>query len=105
VSGATFLLDTNVLVGLENGAEAALNLVEKNGVSPSNSAVSQISRIELLSWHALTADQERRLTAMLAAVAILPLDDAVEREAIVLRRKHRLKLPDAIVAASARANG
>jgi predicted nucleic acid-binding protein len=84
VSGATFLLDTNILIGLENGTEAALTLVEKTGVSPNNSAVSQISRIELLGFHALTAEQERRLAA------------------IALRRKHRLKLPDAIIAGSAR---
>jgi predicted nucleic acid-binding protein len=105
VSGAKFLLDTNILIGLENGTEAALTLVEKSGVSPNNSAVSQISRIELLSFHALTADQEQRLTAMLSAVSIIPLDAAVEREAIALRRKHRLKLPDAIIAGSARAHG
>ena len=36
--------------------------------------------------------------------AVIELDEAVAREAIMLRQEHKLKLPDAIIWASARLN-
>jgi predicted nucleic acid-binding protein len=36
--------------------------------------------------------------------AVIELDEAVAREAITLRQKYKLKLPDAIIWASARRN-
>lgn len=64
-------------------------------------AVSQITRMELLSFHGLTTSEEARLNALLGVITVIMIDAQVEQQAIVLRRSLRLKLPDAIVAASA----
>ena len=69
------------------------------------SAISQISRIELLSFHALSKDDEHRILALLSAVQVILIDEGIERETIALRRRTRLKLPDAVIAATARVNG
>lgn len=61
--------------------------------------------MELLSFHGLEATEEDRMKALLGAVTVIDLDEAVEQQAIVLRRRLRLKPPDAIVAATAKVHG
>ena len=39
------------------------------------------------------------------SVEVLPLDEAVTQQTILLRQQHRVKLPDAIIAAMVRAYG
>ena len=105
MSGPRFLLDTNVVIGLVNGPGAARNLVDLNEAPPDVCAVSQISGIELLSFPALSADEEARINVLLTAVTVIVLDDRIERETIALRRRIRMKLPDAVIAATARVHG
>ncbi len=100
-----FLLDTNVVVGLVNGPGAARNLVDLNNAPPEICSISQISRIELLSFAALTVEEEARINIVLSAMKVILLDDRIERETIALRPRVRLKLPDAIIAATASVPG
>ena len=62
---------------------------------------SVITRMELLSFHGVTPEEENQIRDFLDAVSVLPLDTDVENTAIQLRRATRRKMPDAIVAASA----
>ena len=39
---------------------------------------------------------------MLADIAIMELDESIKRQAITFRRENNLKLPDAIIAATAK---
>jgi len=62
-------------------------------------AVSVISQIELLS-----IDDEAKLVkvrALLGAVRVCGLEDSIIEESARIRRKCKLKLPDAIIAATA----
>lgn len=68
-------------------------------------AVSQITRIELLSFPLLTDEDEAEILRFLSAVTVLPLDGKVESTAISLRRRARMKLPDAIILATAQVHG
>jgi predicted nucleic acid-binding protein len=52
------LLDTNIVIGLSKGPGPASDLVYEQNASPELCAVSQITRIELLSYWALEADEE-----------------------------------------------
>ena len=62
---------------------------------------SVISEIELLSFPGLTDEDEQKITELLTLLDRIELTPAVCREAIKLRKKKRMKLPDAIIAASA----
>ena len=104
MSGPRFLLDTNIVIGLLQGTGAARDLLDARGASPDVCAVSQITRMELLSFPSITEDEEGKIAMLLAAITVLLLDDLVEKEAIQLRRRSRLKLPDAIIAATALVN-
>ncbi len=105
MSGLKFLLDTNIVIGLLKSDVEALALCAAKSVDFANSAVSQITRMELLSFPRLTAEEDAAIRSFLNACTILLITEDVERAVVSIRKSVGLKLPDAIVAASAQANG
>lgn len=65
--------------------------------------ISVITEMELLSYPGLTPEEEASITAFLAGINIIDLDHAIKQEAIDLRKTLKLKLPDAIIVATAKA--
>jgi len=61
---------------------------------------SVIVRMELLSKRQMTDNEERSLLDFLNDLAVIPLNEDIEKKAIALRRSTKLKLPDSIVAAT-----
>jgi predicted nucleic acid-binding protein len=102
---SSFVLDTNIVIGLLDGRESARHILDRHGARPSTSGVSQITRLELLGFAGLSAIDEGRILAFLTAVTVLPLDAIVEARVIALRRSTWLTLADAIVVATAVVNG
>jgi predicted nucleic acid-binding protein len=100
-----FLLDTNVIIGLAQGPGAARDLLDASGATPAESAISQITRIELLSFPLLSVNEEVQLRQFIGPFAVFMLSEPVERATIDLRRSRRMKLPDAIIAATAEVHG
>ncbi|HEX4085969.1 MAG TPA: type II toxin-antitoxin system VapC family toxin [Chthoniobacteraceae bacterium] len=90
----TGLLDTNVALYLLGGKLAA-------PLPEGGYGVSVITEMELLSWPSLTAEEEERVIAFLASVILCDLTPGVRKRAVRFRRDERLKLPDAIVCATA----
>lgn len=101
MSGIEFLLDTNMVIGLLKGHAAAIALAEQSGFALDKSAVSQITRMELLGYPQLTDEEDGTIRGFLANCQVRMLDEQVEAQAIQLRRNGTFKLPDAIVAATA----
>lgn len=101
MSGIEFLLDTNMVIGLLKGYAPALALAENSGLDLRKTAVSQITRMELLGYPRLSDEEDREIRAFLAACQVRLLDEQIESQAIALRRAGYFKLPDAIVAATA----
>lgn len=89
-----FLLDTNVVIYLLGGRL-------RHALPQADFGVSVITEIELLSWPALSSDEERVMRGFLDEVDRYPLTDAIRDRTISLRRQFRLKLPDALIAATA----
>ncbi|GHV07730.1 motility twitching protein PilT [Campylobacterota bacterium] len=100
MSGPTkFVFDTNAaLVGIK-----AATSVEEASVNLSGSLpfISVIVRMELLAKPGLQPDELAKIGAFLDSVTVVPLTEEIEEEAIAIRRDAKLKLPDAIVAATA----
>ncbi|MEI6545125.1 MAG: type II toxin-antitoxin system VapC family toxin [Methylococcales bacterium] len=104
MSGIKFLLDTNIVIGLLKDYEPAIQLAEEVGLELEKSAVSQITRMELLSYPKITNEDESIINSFLKECTILLLDEKIEMKATLLRRSGAFKLPDAIVAATAIVN-
>ena len=104
MTGIKFLLDTNIVIGLLKEYEPAIKLAEEVGVVLEESAVSQITRMELLGHPKITLDDERLIQLFLKECQVLLIDERIEVRATQLRRSGLLKLPDAIIAATAVVN-
>jgi predicted nucleic acid-binding protein len=96
----SYLLDTCILLDHLNGcveATAFLRDVE-------DPAISQVTWIEVLVG-ARNEVEELALKGLLSTFEVLPVDDEVAEAAVRLRRVRRLKIPDAIILATARVHG
>jgi predicted nucleic acid-binding protein len=94
-----FVLDTNIIIDHFEGLKPWVDFVDS--LSAANAWVSVMTRMELLVWSNLDSEGERQVRAFLDKMSIATLSPEIEAEAIALRRKTRLKIPDAIVAATA----
>jgi predicted nucleic acid-binding protein len=101
MSGAKWLLDTNVVIGLLKQQAAAIALIEAHQLDLGKTSISQITRMELLGFPGLVDEEEQTIRALLQNCQVLLIDDAVEQRAIHLGRTSHCKLPDAIIAATA----
>ena len=101
MSGIDHLLDTNVVIGLLKGHDAAVGLAREAGLVLGRAGVSQITRMELLGFPALTPEEDRAARAFLSLCKTIGIHEDIEHRAIQLRRAGALKLPDAVVAATA----
>jgi predicted nucleic acid-binding protein len=95
-----FLFDTCILVDYLRGIEAARVEIDACEERP---AISIVGRIELLAGAPETS--EKATQALLGRFTVLPLDDATADRAVLIRREKRLKLPDAVILASAQTSG
>ena len=93
------LLDTNVI----------LNFLKKDsGISDLSSLITQhecftsvIVKLELLKYPDITPDEENATNEFLSLIPIIPLSQPIESETIAISRATKLKLPDAIIGATA----
>jgi len=93
------LLDSNILIGHLKGLVQAQTEFDRY----ENRAISIVTWIELLAGS--TAANETGVRALLESFDTVDLDRDVATEAASLRRAYRIKLPDAVIWASARTQG
>lgn len=105
MSGSEFLLDTNFILGMLKGTPAVVDLIQREQLLAGQCAYSAITRMELLGYPGITRAEDELIRNRLAMFAYLPVDRAVEDRAIELRRSRRVKLPDALIAATAITHG
>ena len=99
--GARFLLDTNTVIYLGNGTftEKALDFLRtevKKGVS-----LSVISEIELLGWNAPNENEAFITESFVSGSFIIQLTRSIVLKTIEIKKKRKMKLPDAVIAATA----
>ena len=97
---ASCLFDTNILIDHLNGIDLASREIRRSR----DAAISVITWIEVMTG-AETADEEAVLRAFLANFRLLEITREVADHAALLRRKKRIKLPDAIILATAEVAG
>lgn len=68
-------------------------------------SASIISEMETRSYPELSVRDEAVIQRYLACLHLVELTPAIKEKSIFLRRQHRLKLPDAIIAATAQELG
>ena len=105
MSGVEYLLDTNFILGmLKNAPEVSAILVIKQ-LNSSQCAYSAVTRMELLGFPGITPDEDALIQSKLKRFTYLAIDPVVEDRAISIRRTRQVKLPDALIAATALCHG
>ena len=91
----TALFDTNILIDYLNGIEQARDEIARY----------ETKAISIVSWMEVMVGAEPDIAAetrvFLEAFTVVAPDSVVAERAVVLRRTHHIKLPDAIIWASA----
>lgn len=89
------LFDTNILIDFLNGIEAARSEI----------ALYHDRAISVITWMEIQVGtqptEQAEVDLFLAGFTVLPIDAAVSKQAVVLRKSQSIKLPDAIIWATA----
>ena len=93
------LFDTNILIDNLNAVPQAREEIARFD----SRAISIVTWMEVMVG--ATADVVEPTRRFLAGFQVVPLDDAIAHRAVALRRDHRIKLPDAVIWASAQVTG
>lgn len=94
------LFDTNILIDYLGGVEDARQELARF----ESSAISRITWMEVLVG-ASDEPEAARLRSFLARFECIDIDETVSELAIGIMREHRIRLPDAIIWASAQSIG
>lgn len=101
MSGIKFLLDTNFILGLLKSQPIVLDEVALRKLTITDCAYSAITRMELLGFPGISREEESLIRQKLERLTYLPLTRAIEDVVISLRQTRKIKLPDAVIAATA----
>lgn len=98
--GQEFLIDTNVIIDYTANKldDKAIAFVEN--IFNTDFNISVIVKIEVLGYNDVPAKMQL-LEDFIATAKILSLDEAITQKTIELRRNKKIKLGDAVIAATA----
>jgi predicted nucleic acid-binding protein len=95
------VLDTNVLIYFLDDALEGSVLQRVEQAMRASAKVSVMTRMEVLGWQGHTAESRARARALLDQLDEIALTSPVVERVIEIRSSVAIKLPDAIIAASA----
>lgn len=104
MNGIEFLLDTNFILGMLKVQPEAAVVVSSQGIRVGQCGYSVISRMELLGFAGILEDERGLIEDRLSGLVKLALNEAIEESVIAIRQVRRMKLPDAIILATALVN-
>jgi len=93
-----YLLDTNVIIYHLNGISQASIFIDKNFKRIS---ISFITYIEVLSYPFDNNEVETEVKHFLNQLKMISIDAKIIEKSIEIRKKSKMKIPDAIIAATA----
>lgn len=96
MSGERLVIDTSALIQLLDGTKEVVDLLD--GVE---GYVSFVTEIELFSSTRGTVEHLKRKKALLNDLTIIDINQQIKEVTIELRKRHGLKVPDCLIAATA----
>lgn len=96
MSGNRLCVDTNILLYFLKGEQEVIEMV-----SAKDLVISFITELELLSFPKISPDSENTIKGLLKSCQIIDINSDIKELTIEIRKKSKMKIPDAIVAATA----
>ena len=92
------ILDSNIIIYLSKGIIDIADLMRSEEVKI---WISIISYMEVLSFNFLSSEEEKFVRDLLQEFFIIEINREIAEKTIQIRRKYKIRLPDAIICASA----
>jgi predicted nucleic acid-binding protein len=99
-----FLIDTSAVIKYLNGVLHEEGLLFMEGVVAGERIISFVSEIELQSWIPHNQSDLEIYQFFVSQSIIIGVDGNIIKETIKIRKNFKLKLPDALIAATAIVN-
>ncbi len=100
--GIKYIWDTNtVIYYLQQQFPPSGEKFMDNLVNEARPVISAITEIELLCWKSATEKDMEVLHNFIDDALVIELEQPIKYKTADIRKKHKLKLPDAIIAATA----
>lgn len=96
-----YLIDTNILIDHLRGDPLANQFLRNIETGRLRATVSVITECELLASAGLTLQDERRILTLLTLLPRVAVTSHIARRAAQLRRRYRITIADALIAATA----
>ncbi len=96
MNGKEILVDTNIFLYLMKGNDTLEEMLQGKNIY-----VSFITELELIGFKNMTEKEEKHIELLLSDCLVLSINNSIKEKYIEVRRKHHLKLADAIIAATA----
>jgi predicted nucleic acid-binding protein len=96
MSGKEVLVDTNIILYLLGGSNTLQEYLQGKEIF-----LSFITELELIAPKSISLQEEQKIIDLLSDSTIIPMNDRIKEKYIEIRKAYRLKLADAVIAATA----
>jgi predicted nucleic acid-binding protein len=103
--GRKILIDTNIAIGYIGNHLSGKSIDKLDNIFDGEYHISVINKIELLGYPNLDKNEEEKFNLLINHSILHPLDNKIIEETISIRKSLKIKLPDAIIAATCLVNG
>lgn len=103
--GRKILIDTNIAIGYIGNRLSGKSIDKLDNIFDGEYHLSVINKIELLGYPNLDKNEEEKFNLLINHSILHPIDNKIIEETISIRKSHKIKLPDAIIAATCLVNG
>ncbi len=95
MNGSSLLIDTNIALYLLDGDKTLAKLLNRQDIY-----ISFIFELELLGYQGIKQEEQDKIYGFLKECIIIDINQTIKDLTIELRQDHKIKLPDAIIAAT-----
>lgn len=96
-----YLIDTNILIYYFNGSLSVPAKEKITAMLTDNFNISIISKMEFLGFSRFDFREKQEAARFISFANVLPLSEAIVERTIQLKQSVKIKLPDAIIGATA----
>lgn len=97
----TYLLDTNAVINYLDASLPIAGMQLLNTVVDDEPIISVVTKIETLGFNFKVVEEEAIIETFINGSTILDLNNDIVNKTIAIRKSKKIKLPDAIIAATA----
>jgi predicted nucleic acid-binding protein len=100
-----YLLDTNVVINYLDASIPTPGMKLLNNIVDDEAIISVITKMETLGFQFKSEAEQNIMETFVSGSTILDLNNDIVNTTIAIRKNKKMKLPDAIIAATARVYG